>query len=216
MNDIDNGSCCQLGGHLTVTCKLIPHTIHQWIYSIFYYFQMILQYLFFFLFACREFYYIQMEKHAREAIGQGIKSADDIHVNGSSGIYETLNQHYNRNKHIEVSVPINLLRHTFIVHVWIGILIFACLLLLSHSKGTSKFPFCHWANITGILPSSTGRQRQRSIVEEANLQNHFAYGWSSTRDFQIAWFFSAAGIDDTKPTGRNKRNYFETIRTSKD
>ncbi|CAO1438128.1 unnamed protein product [Diamesa hyperborea] len=50
----------------------------------------------------REFYYIQMEKYARQAVSEGVKSVDDIHVSGDSEIYRVLNLHYNRNNHIEV------------------------------------------------------------------------------------------------------------------
>ncbi|XP_066905458.1 homeobox protein prospero isoform X2 [Halyomorpha halys] len=50
----------------------------------------------------REFYYIQMEKYARQAVSEGIKSSDDLHVSGDCEIYRVLNLHYNRNNHIEV------------------------------------------------------------------------------------------------------------------
>ncbi|XP_065347877.1 homeobox protein prospero-like isoform X2 [Cloeon dipterum] len=50
----------------------------------------------------REFYYIQMEKYARQAITEGVKSVDEIHVSLDSEIYRVLNLHYNRNNHIEV------------------------------------------------------------------------------------------------------------------
>uniref|UniRef100_A0A182UIB7 Homeobox protein prospero n=1 Tax=Anopheles melas TaxID=34690 RepID=A0A182UIB7_9DIPT len=50
----------------------------------------------------REFYYIQMEKYARQAVSEGMKNADDIHVSNDSEIYRVLNLHYNRNNHIEV------------------------------------------------------------------------------------------------------------------
>lgn len=53
-------------------------------------------------FPCREFYYIQMEKYARQAISEGLKTADDLHVAGDSELYRVLNLHYNRNNHIEV------------------------------------------------------------------------------------------------------------------
>lgn len=56
---------------------------------------------------CREFYYIQMEKYARQAVTEGTKSADDLHVSGDSEIYRVLNLHYNRNNHIEVSSPVS-------------------------------------------------------------------------------------------------------------
>ena len=52
---------------------------------------------------CREFYYIQMEKYARQAISEGLKNPEDIHVTQDSELYRVLNLHYNRNNHIEVS-----------------------------------------------------------------------------------------------------------------
>lgn len=50
----------------------------------------------------REFYYIQMEKYARQAVSEGVKCVDDIHITLESEIYRVLNLHYNRNNHIEV------------------------------------------------------------------------------------------------------------------
>lgn len=50
----------------------------------------------------REFYYIQMEKYARQAISEGLKTSEDLHVAGDSELYRVLNLHYNRNNHIEV------------------------------------------------------------------------------------------------------------------
>lgn len=50
----------------------------------------------------REFYYIQMEKYARQAVSEGIKAQDELRVLGDSEIYRVLNLHYNRNNHIEV------------------------------------------------------------------------------------------------------------------
>lgn len=45
-----------------------------------------------------------MEKYARQAVSEGIKSPEDLHISGDSEIYRVLNLHYNRNNHIEVSV----------------------------------------------------------------------------------------------------------------
>ncbi|KAI8425305.1 hypothetical protein MSG28_007080 [Choristoneura fumiferana] len=42
-----------------------------------------------------------MEKYARQAISEGLKTAEDIHVAGDSELYRVLNLHYNRNNHIE-------------------------------------------------------------------------------------------------------------------
>ncbi|XP_054712133.1 homeobox protein prospero-like [Uloborus diversus] len=49
----------------------------------------------------REFFYIQMEKYARQAMSEGIKSSDDLKVNPDSELLRVLNLHYNRNNHIE-------------------------------------------------------------------------------------------------------------------
>lgn len=50
----------------------------------------------------REFYYIQMEKYARQAMSEGCKAAEDLTVTLDSELYRVLNLHYNRNNHIEV------------------------------------------------------------------------------------------------------------------
>ena len=50
----------------------------------------------------REFYYIQMEKHARQALSDGIKTSDEIVVTLESELIRVLNMHYNRNNHLEV------------------------------------------------------------------------------------------------------------------
>lgn len=54
--------------------------------------------------SCREFYYIQMEKYARQALSEGIKTPEDIHVTMESELYRVINLHYNRNNHIEVRI----------------------------------------------------------------------------------------------------------------
>ncbi|XP_075590101.1 homeobox protein prospero isoform X2 [Dermatophagoides farinae] len=50
----------------------------------------------------REFYYIQMEKYARQALSEGIKSADDLHVTDDCELLRVLNLHYNRSNHIAI------------------------------------------------------------------------------------------------------------------
>lgn len=45
-----------------------------------------------------------MEKYARQAITEGVKNADELHVAGDSELYRVLNLHYNRNNHIEVRI----------------------------------------------------------------------------------------------------------------
>ncbi|MPC24423.1 Homeobox protein prospero [Portunus trituberculatus] len=49
-----------------------------------------------------EFYYIQMEKYARQSLSEGTKNADDISVTFESEIIRALNLHYNRNNHLEI------------------------------------------------------------------------------------------------------------------
>lgn len=46
-----------------------------------------------------------MEKYARQAVSEGVKSVEDLQVGGDSEIYRVLNLHYNRNNHIEVWNP---------------------------------------------------------------------------------------------------------------
>lgn len=46
-----------------------------------------------------------MEKYARQAVSEGVKNSDDLHVLADSEIYRVLNLHYNRNNHIEVWGP---------------------------------------------------------------------------------------------------------------
>ncbi|KAK0417736.1 hypothetical protein QR680_013179 [Steinernema hermaphroditum] len=48
-----------------------------------------------------EFYYIQMDKFARQALAEGVRDKDEIVVTPDSEIYKLLNQHYNRNNHIQ-------------------------------------------------------------------------------------------------------------------
>lgn len=55
-----------------------------------------------------------MEKYARQAISEGLKTADDLHVAGDSELYRVLNLHYNRNNHIEVSIQDQLNQFYFI------------------------------------------------------------------------------------------------------
>ncbi|CAD6188411.1 unnamed protein product [Caenorhabditis auriculariae] len=49
----------------------------------------------------REFYYIQMEKFARQLLAEGVKRREDIFVSKDSELFKALNTHYNRNNHIQ-------------------------------------------------------------------------------------------------------------------
>ena len=57
-------------------------------------------------FIYREFFYIQMEKYARQALQEGVKDEQELLVNEDHELYRVLNVHYNRNYHIEVSFNI--------------------------------------------------------------------------------------------------------------
>ena len=78
----------------------------------------------------REFFYIQMEKYARQALQEGVKDERELLVNDDHELYRVLNVHYNRNNHIEVCFII----HSFILKKyykeysnWIIILFTLCL-----------------------------------------------------------------------------------------
>lgn len=51
-----------------------------------------------------EFYYNQMDKYGKQTVAEGIQKREDIIVTRDSEIFKQLNQHYNRNNHIEVSI----------------------------------------------------------------------------------------------------------------
>ncbi|XP_041467973.1 prospero homeobox protein 1-like isoform X1 [Lytechinus variegatus] len=51
----------------------------------------------------REFYYIQMEKFARQAVSDSVESAEDLKVTRDSELYRALNLHYNKSN--EFTVP---------------------------------------------------------------------------------------------------------------
>jgi len=51
---------------------------------------------------CSEFYYIQMEKYARQSLAEGVKNSSDLFVTIESELYRVLVLHYNRNNQIEV------------------------------------------------------------------------------------------------------------------
>lgn len=52
----------------------------------------------------REFYYIQMEKFARQAIADGVSDVKDITVSRDSELFRALNMHYNKANDFHVSL----------------------------------------------------------------------------------------------------------------
>ncbi|XP_072265957.1 prospero homeobox protein 1 isoform X2 [Pyxicephalus adspersus] len=50
----------------------------------------------------REFYYIQMEKYARQAINDGVTSTDELSITRDCELYRALNMHYNKANDFEV------------------------------------------------------------------------------------------------------------------
>lgn len=51
----------------------------------------------------REFFYIQIEKYARQYLNEGLRNCDEFNVTIDSEIFRVLNLHYNRNNQIEVN-----------------------------------------------------------------------------------------------------------------
>ena len=107
----------------------------------------------------REFFYIQMEKYARQALSEGVKSETELHVTEDSELYRVINVHYNRNNHIEVSLvkkyyflgvywftwsgkARNLPQRTVLCHSW-----HPWIRLVRHISlfGFKRIP-CKWAN----------------------------------------------------------------------
>ena len=51
----------------------------------------------------REFFYIQIEKYARQYLAEGVRRVEDLIITTDSDLYRVLNLHYNRSNQIEVS-----------------------------------------------------------------------------------------------------------------
>lgn len=51
----------------------------------------------------REFYYIQMEKFARQSVSDNVEIAEDLKVTRDSELYRSLNLHYNKSNEFTVS-----------------------------------------------------------------------------------------------------------------
>ena len=51
----------------------------------------------------REFFYIQMEKYARQVLSDGLKNVSELVVSKDDELYRVLVLHYNRNNQIEAS-----------------------------------------------------------------------------------------------------------------
>ena len=50
----------------------------------------------------REFYYINIEKYARQLVAEGVTNHEDVDVSRSSELFKVLNLHYNRNNQLQV------------------------------------------------------------------------------------------------------------------
>nr|XP_014345468.1 PREDICTED: prospero homeobox protein 1 isoform X3 [Latimeria chalumnae] len=51
----------------------------------------------------REFYYIQMEKYARQAINDGVTSTEELTISRDCELYRALNMHYNKANDFEIT-----------------------------------------------------------------------------------------------------------------
>ena len=56
---------------------------------------------------CREFFYIQIEKYARQYLAEGVRNMEDLIVTTDSDLYRILNLHYNRSNQIDVCTHSN-------------------------------------------------------------------------------------------------------------
>ncbi|MEQ2183238.1 Prospero homeobox protein 1, partial [Goodea atripinnis] len=54
----------------------------------------------------REFYYIQMEKFARQAINEGVTVVEDLTVSRDAELFRALNMHYNKANDFEVRLVV--------------------------------------------------------------------------------------------------------------
>ena len=70
-----------------------------------------------------------MEKYARQALSEGVKSETELHVTEDSELYRVINVHYNRNNHIEVSL-VNLLTINLVILLFCGYIDFLDLVKL--------------------------------------------------------------------------------------
>ncbi|CAF1266251.1 unnamed protein product [Rotaria sordida] len=52
----------------------------------------------------REFFYIQIEKYARQYLAEGIRNVEDLIITTDSDLYRVLNLHYNRSNQIDVPI----------------------------------------------------------------------------------------------------------------
>lgn len=160
-----------------------------------------------------------MEKYARQAVSEGVKCVDDIHINMDSEIYRVLNLHYNRNNHIEVcshqagesvrkehqkcfSIKLAFYQFSWLYQLPLDrnnyrrlLGPFAALLTASLPvSGAAKLPLRRGADAARVLPRHSGRQGHRAVVEEVNLQGHLAHGRSRARVLQIAKLSGAIGV----------------------
>jgi len=51
----------------------------------------------------REFFYIQMEKYARQALSEGLNNVSELVVSKDDELFRVLVLHYNRNNQIEAT-----------------------------------------------------------------------------------------------------------------
>lgn len=122
-----------------------------------------------------------MEKYARQAVGEGVKVVEDIHIGLDSEIYRVLNLHYNRNNHIEVSS----------IFVWV---IKSMIFIECQFSGAEQFSLCCRSDFERVLQSYSGWKGHRAIMEEINLQGDLSDGRSRARLFQVTELLRAIGV----------------------
>ena len=105
----------------------------------------------------REFFYMQMEKYAKQAIAEGIRNRGDIFVKVDSEIYKQLNQHYNRNN---------------VIQVWL----FYRSFYLPNVLAAGETSVCHSRDTQGVLCGSAGGKRCGAFLEEGHIQGDTTTG----------------------------------------
>ena len=115
----------------------------------------------------REFFYIQIEKYARQYLAEGVRRVEDLIITTDSDLYRVLNLHYNRSNQIEVSEMLfSITRRPFVCSG-------SRQLLQRRSSDTAR-----------IFPRHSATERSRTVVEEEHLQGDPTPRGSNTGLFQ--------------------------------
>lgn len=119
----------------------------------------------------REFFYIQIEKYARQYLAEGVRHVEDLVITTESDLYRVLNLHYNRSNQIEVRRSIWLDDDKKEKRIFF-------------SLGSIEFLRSCSINIKRIFSRNSTTKRFGTIVEEKYLQDNSTFRRSNSRFFQ--------------------------------